>query len=77
MLSQKKLKDNSLVCIEDLKRALSLLVDYRLHRFMSYKKLKEYIRFCIVNYDDLSDNDKEYLSKYFFGTPKGDKTCHE
>lgn len=71
MLGQKKtLKDSSLVCLEDLQRALALLVDYCLHRFMSYKKLKEYIRFCIVNYEDLSENDKEYLSKYFFGNSK-------
>lgn len=70
---KKKLTDSSLVCLEDLRRALSLLVDYRLNRFMSYRKLKEYIRFCVVNYDELSDNDKEYLSKYFFGKPrKGD-----
>lgn len=65
--NKKKLKDNSLVCIDDLRRNLNLLVDRRLHRFMSYRKLKEYIRFCLVNYDELSEGDKIYLERYFFG----------
>lgn len=64
---KKKLKDNSLVCIDDLRCNLNLLVDKRLHRFMSYRKLKEYIRFCLVDYDELSDGDKNYLERYFFG----------
>lgn len=68
MLKKKKLlKDNSLVSIDDLIGHLTFLSNNRYVQFMSYRALKEYIRMSILNYEDLSDSDKLYLERYFFG----------
>ena len=68
MLKKKKLlKDSSLVSVDDLIGHLTFLSNNRYVRFMSYRSLKEYVRMSILNYDDLSDSDKLYLERYFFG----------
>ncbi len=66
MLKRKLLKDNSLVSIDDLIGHLTFLSNNRCHRFISYRRLKEYVRLSILNYEDLSDSDKLYLERLFF-----------
>lgn len=67
MLNQrKKLKDSSIIRLSELRGILNHLVDNSLRMYIRYDKLKEYIKLCVINYDNASENEKEYLEKYFF-----------
>lgn len=66
------LKDSSLIRLADLRGVLNHLIDNSLRLYIRYDKLKEYIRLCIITYDNASENEKEYLDKYFFSKIKGD-----
>nr|DAI40446.1 MAG TPA: hypothetical protein [Microviridae sp.] len=73
MLKQKKqLKDSSLIRLAELRGVLNHLIDNSLRLYIRYDRLKEYIRLCVITYDNASENEKEYLDKYFFNKPKGE-----
>lgn len=73
MLKQKKkLKDHSLIRLYELRGILNHLVDNSLRMYIRYDKLKEYIKLCVIDYDNASENEKEYLEKYFFNKSKGE-----
>ena len=68
---KEKLKDNALISLDQLKDHLTYLLNDRYVEFMSYRALKEYIRLCVVNYDKLTNNEKQYLERYYFGRLRG------
>lgn len=73
MLNQrKKLKDRSLIRLSELRGILNHLVDNSLRMYIRYEKLREYIRLCVIDYNNASENEKEYLERYFFNKSKGE-----